>query len=132
MPDRVFSSLKKVSILLAAGGNGKLPMNNTVFLQPGAEVVNKVGIKLPAALLFQGFRNYFSTLIIHPKCKLLQISKVSPPTLLVCVVCVRAYVCVYFIYVCICIHIHIALTIVFKITKTEGTHCWHNLSSFAS
>lgn len=98
MPDRVFSSLKKVSILLAAGGNGKLPMNNAVFLQPGAEVVNKVGIKLPAALLFQGFRNYFSTLIIHPKCKLLQISKVSPPHPAgVCCVCACVRLCVFYI-----------------------------------
>lgn len=106
MPDRVFSSLKKVSILLAAGGNGKLPMNNAVFLQPGAEVVNKVGIKLPAALLFQGFRNYFSTLIIHPKCKLLQISKVSPlPCWCVLCVCVRTSVCILYMFVYVFIYI---------------------------
>lgn len=51
MPGSEVSGLKKVSILLAAGRSGKLPMNNMggfwggvfFFLQPGAEQQIKWG-----------------------------------------------------------------------------------------
>lgn len=76
----------------------KLSMNSTVFLQPGTEVVDKVWIQLPAAPLFQNFRNYFSALIIYSKYKQLHISKVSL-TLLMCVYTMYTYLSV-------CLHMY--------------------------